>query len=324
MNFILSRRLKFYTKEIFKLFKFILLAFVIVVAVITVKYKPVYGVKLSGEQIGYVEDVDKFNQEITDNIKNYKTKNVCDVSIQEEPQYEFKFVSRTEETNESDILIAMQQDMIIKYKYFDICINNEKIDSVDTLEQAEAIVNELKEKDSEIQLQIIEQITENVEDIKTNTLEVAKENVFQKFNIIEEQKEEERKSTINGVRLAAIPVQGNITSRYGVSSRIRVSTHTGLDIGAVTGTPIKAVASGTVTCAAYSGAYGNLVRIDHGNGVETWYGHTSKMYVSQGQKVNVGDTIAAVGSTGNSTGPHLHFEIRVNGEHVNPQNYLNF
>ena len=139
MNFILSRRLKFYTKEIFKLFKFILLAFVIVVAVITVKYKPVYGVKLSGEQIGYVEDVDKFNQEITDNIKNYKTKNVCDVSIQEEPQYEFKFVSRTEETNESDILIAMQQDMIIKYKYFDICINNEKIDSVDTLEQAEAL-----------------------------------------------------------------------------------------------------------------------------------------------------------------------------------------
>jgi len=56
--------------------------------------------------------------------------------------------------------------------------------------------------------------------------------------------------------------------------------------------------------------------------VETWYGHTSKMYVKVGQKVQAGDVIAAVGSTGNSTGPHLHFEIRINGQHVNPQNYL--
>ena len=91
---------------------------------------------------------------------------------------------------------------------------------------------------------------------------------------------------------------------------------------APTGTAIKAVASGTVTCASYSGAYGNLVKVSHGNGVETWYGHTSKMYVSVGQSVSANDVIAAVGSTGNSTGPHLHFEIRINGSHVNPQKYL--
>ena len=132
----------------------------------------------------------------------------------------------------------------------------------------------------------------------------------------------EEKRTVNGIKLAVVPVQGSITSRYGVSSRIRVSTHTGLDIAATTGTPIKAVASGTVICAEYSGSYGNLVKIDHGNGVETWYGHTSKMYVTKGQKVEAGDVIAAVGSTGNSTGPHLHLEIRINGEHVDPQNYL--
>ena len=65
-----------------------------------------------------------------------------------------------------------------------------------------------------------------------------------------------------------------------------------------------------------------MVKISHGNGVETWYAHTSKMYVTVGQSVKAGDVIAAVGSTGNSTGPHLHLEIRVNGEHVNPQNYL--
>ena len=82
------------------------------------------------------------------------------------------------------------------------------------------------------------------------------------------------------------------------------------------------MAAGTVISAKYEGSYGNLVKIDHGNGVETWYAHTSKMYIKAGQKVESGDVIAAVGSTGNSTGPHLHLEIRINGEHVNPQKYL--
>ena len=127
---------------------------------------------------------------------------------------------------------------------------------------------------------------------------------------------------INGIKLAVTPIQGRITSRYGVSSRIRKSNHTGLDIAATKGTPIKVVATGTVISAKYDGSYGNLVEIDHGNGVETWYAHTSKMYVKAGQRVEAGDVIAAVGSTGNSTGPHLHLEIRVNGEHVNPQKYL--
>ena len=127
---------------------------------------------------------------------------------------------------------------------------------------------------------------------------------------------------INGIKVATLPVTGTISSRYGVSSKIRVSTHTGLDIAATTGTPIKVVADGTVTYAAYSGSYGYLVKVDHGKGVETWYAHTSKMYVKAGQEVKAGDVIAAVGNTGNSTGPHLHLEVRINGKHVNPQKYL--
>lgn len=128
--------------------------------------------------------------------------------------------------------------------------------------------------------------------------------------------------SINGIKLSVLPITGTISSRYGVSSSIRSSNHTGLDIAAPQGTAIKVVADGTVKCASYNGSYGNLVKIDHGNGIETWYGHTSKMYVTVGQKVVAGEVIAAVGSTGNSTGPHLHLEIRINGQHVNPQNYL--
>ncbi len=127
---------------------------------------------------------------------------------------------------------------------------------------------------------------------------------------------------INGIKIATQPISGIITSRYGVSSSIRSSNHTGLDIAAEAGTPIKVVADGIITSATYSGSYGNLVKVDHGNNVETWYAHTSKMYVTVGQQVKAGDIIAAVGSTGNSTGAHLHLEIRINGNHVNPQNYL--
>ena len=153
---------------------------------------------------------------------------------------------------------------------------------------------------------------------KTNTLEVAENNIKEKLNV----DSTEEITNINGIKIATLPLTGIISSRYGAVSSIRSSTHTGLDIAAVTGTAIKAVAAGIVTNAAYTGSYGNLVKIDHGNGVETWYGHTSKMYVKVGQNIQAGDTIAAVGTTGNSTGPHLHFEIRINGQHINPQNYI--
>ena len=121
------------------------------------------------------------------------------------------------------------------------------------------------------------------------------------------------------------PLSGIITSRFGGRKSpggIGSTNHKGLDIASKAGTTIKAAASGTVKFAGYKGSLGNLVIIDHGNGIQTYYGHSSKIYVKKGQQVNVGDKIAAVGSTGAATGPHLHFEIHINGKIVNPQNYL--
>jgi murein DD-endopeptidase MepM/ murein hydrolase activator NlpD len=118
------------------------------------------------------------------------------------------------------------------------------------------------------------------------------------------------------------PISGTITSRFGHVSSRRVSRHTGLDIAASTGTKIKAAAGGTVTFSGYKGSFGYMVVINHGDGVETYYAHCSKLYVKAGQQVNQGEVIAAVGNTGNSTGPHLHLEVRVNGVAYNPQNYV--
>jgi murein DD-endopeptidase MepM/ murein hydrolase activator NlpD len=98
--------------------------------------------------------------------------------------------------------------------------------------------------------------------------------------------------------------------------------HEGLDFTANTGTPIRAAADGIVTLAEVSGGYGNLLKIDHGAGLETRYGHTSKILVKTGERVLKGQVIALVGNTGRSTGPHLHYEIRLNGNALDPRQYL--
>lgn len=98
--------------------------------------------------------------------------------------------------------------------------------------------------------------------------------------------------------------------------------HNGVDFAAASGTPIYAAYKGTVVGAAYNSSMGNYVMINHGNGLYTIYMHASRLYVSSGQSVSAGDKIAAVGTTGRSTGNHLHFGVRLNGEYVNPWNYL--
>ena len=98
--------------------------------------------------------------------------------------------------------------------------------------------------------------------------------------------------------------------------------HGGIDLGVPTGTSVRAALPGTVTVAQYNSSYGYYVMIDHGNGLSTLYAHNSKLMVKVGQTVNTGDIISLSGSTGRSTGPHLHFEVRVNGERTNPRSYL--
>lgn len=117
------------------------------------------------------------------------------------------------------------------------------------------------------------------------------------------------------------PAAGPITSGFGMRHHPilrRTRMHNGVDIGAGHGSSITAAADGIVISASYSSGYGNNVIIDHGGGISTLYAHCSRMFVSGGQKVKRGQKIAAVGSTGLATGPHLHFEVRVNGKPVNP------
>lgn len=115
------------------------------------------------------------------------------------------------------------------------------------------------------------------------------------------------------------PVNGTFTSGFGPRwGRM----HEGIDIAVPTGTPVAAAASGTVISSGWGGGYGNLVVIDHGGGVATAYAHNTRLIVSSGQAVGQGSIIAYAGSTGNSTGPHVHFEVRINGQATDPLPYL--
>ena len=117
------------------------------------------------------------------------------------------------------------------------------------------------------------------------------------------------------------PAAGYVSSPYGLRFN-GTEFHQGIDIAADMGTPIVATADGVVTAAGWNGGYGNMVDVDHGGGIVTRYGHASALAVTVGQQVRRGEVIAYVGSTGRSTGPHVHYEVRVNGAPVNPAGYL--
>lgn len=134
----------------------------------------------------------------------------------------------------------------------------------------------------------------------------------------------ERQSLLNATPNIR-PAKGWITSRFGYRMNPftgKAALHAGLDVAAAPGSPVYAPADGVVIFASYDESYGKLVSIDHGYGVTTRFGHNSQIYVHVGQRVNKWDVIAAVGNTGRSTGPHLHYEVRINGTPVDPGNFI--
>lgn len=145
--------------------------------------------------------------------------------------------------------------------------------------------------------------------------------------LIQQRIAQQRGSSIalRGTGQMVYPTEGPITSGFGWRMHPILGYerfHSGIDFGVDYGTVIRAADSGRVIFAGWYGGYGNAVIIDHGNGLTTLYGHTSELYVSEGQAVQRGQAIAASGSTGLSTGPHLHFEVRRNGEPVDPMAFL--
>lgn len=324
MTYILRRKIIYNTR---KSFKFIVLLFLLLISVITLlafKFKPAYSVTIDGQSVGFTTDKVEIENKIKEEIMS-ENGNVAFVTINQSPDYKLELVNRTEDMNEEELINSLKENAEVTYKYYAVTFNGETKSYVNTLEEAEKLVAEIKEEHSgnlDLDIGIREYYTADVDDAKqiseNDDVTVAK----QQLESSVDEYIDKKSKTINDIYLAVTPVNGVITSRFAAIENVRYGAHTGLDIGAASGTPIHATADGVVTYASSMGTYGNLVRISHGNGVETYYAHCSRILVGIGQTVSAGDTIALVGSTGNSTGPHLHLEIRLNGTPINPQKYL--
>lgn len=319
-------------------FKFALLLIIgiaIISFLIFVVYKPMYSVTLDGEFLGYTSDKSELQTKISEYVKSGDSQNVAFVEIEKLPEYSMCLLKKGLTANDDEIFSHVISTGTPYYKYYAVLENGVEKCYVPTYTEADNIVNQLKEKESDNKDSVTYMVkydTTLSDFIDTDTA-VASLYVEPKRNSKTPSTTTTGRPTVvyknSSLGLAMIqqPVTGSITSRFGVSSRIRVSTHTGLDIAAASGTPVIPVAPGTVTYAGYKGSLGKLVIINHGKNdagqtIETYYAHNSRLNVNVGDVVNANSIISYVGSTGNSTGPHLHLEIRINGKAVNPQNYL--
>ena len=328
------KKLLIHTRRSIKLIILISLALLLILACIASFYKISYSVTINGEMVGYTDNKSKVQTEINDYIENGESENTAFVQVESLPEYKVCLLKRDVQASDEDIFNIIKSAGTTYYRYYSINENDEEKLYVANFTEAEDIINQLKEKNSKNMdnITISEKYETQMQDFPTeedavSNLYVQKPQVTVAKNKTTSVGSVNTATTIAGGQVSlgislARPVSGIISSRFGARSSIRSSAHTGLDIATSTGTPVLAAASGTVTFSGRKGSYGNLLVITHSNGVQTYYGHCSKLYVSAGTTVTQGQTVAAVGSTGNSTGPHLHFEVRVNGVAYNPQNYL--
>ena len=359
MKFIL-KGLKKNTKDIdLKPLGITLLSVLFLGTITLIKYKPVYTVTVSGDILGYVNEKSELDKELNEYI-NHREGTIALIDIANMPEYTFELVSRNTKTQEKKIYDTIKDTAVITYRTYGITVNGEQINEVDTEAEAETIIANLQsdlKEGVEFNLGIVEIFKTEQDSVSydsafetLNEMKLAKTQEYEaeQARLEAERLAAEEAARQEAARQAAINAQyqmaantssygaGNIsgislsnplrttpliTSRFGESGSRRY-VHTGVDLATSMGTPIYPIASGTVTFSGWQGSYGNMVIVDHGDGIQSWYAHCNTLNVSVGDGVTTDTCIATVGSTGNSTGPHLHLEIRVNGTAVNPQNYL--
>lgn len=333
------KKILIHTRRSLKLIVLISVALLVIFGIVASFYKISYSVNINGKMVGYTDNKSKLQSEINNYIENGENENTAFVQVDNLPEYNICLLKRDVDTDDDKIFNMIKSDGVTYYRYYAILENQEEKIYVSNFSDAETIVGQLKKKNSSNMenITISEKYETELKDMTTVEDAVAKLYSEPKKVMVASNKKASINKTSSGTVNTATnisstkvslgvslikPVSGIISSRFGARSSIRSSAHTGLDIATSTGTPVLAAASGTVTFSGWKGSYGYLLVVTHSNGVQTYYGHCSKLYVSAGQNVAQGQNIAAVGSTGNSTGPHLHFEIRVNGIAYNPQNYL--
>lgn len=306
-------------KSSIKLIILTLVAFTFIVT--SIKYfntKPnAYEVCLNGKKVAYVknkEDFNNINKQIKSSIEkrfNVKLKNNIDFN-------DIK-ASKDIYTSKKIIKDSIVNNNNIKVKGIELKIKNEKVGTLANEKEVLALKNKLKNNKN------LAEIEKKLDSKEVSTYIKNVDGMKEVFNNIEKSKttktivKEKRLSRGGFTTKFLRPSVGVISSGFG---RRWGRMHNGIDIASPKGTPIYAAENGKVIYSAWEKGYGKVIKIQHKNSVETIYGHCSKLIKTKGQNVKRGEKIAEIGSTGRSTGPHVHFEVRKNNKPVNPLIYL--
>jgi len=333
-----SNRTKYNAGIFGKIILATLVSLILIVAIILAAYKPVYSVSIDGEFKGYVSSRNKLEQDIEEYMQAGDSERVGYILLNQKPEYNFGLVKKDTPTKDEEILLAIKDTCDVYFRVFAINVNDEEACLASNLSDAQKIVDDINDAQSKYLKKATVVISEKYlkEYTPVENIELAVADIIAPLKTANDAAIKQKavydrtydtKTTVSQEVLKALlasnapqnfnyPLESYvITSRYGWR---RSGFHTGIDYAAPTGTPIYACADGVVTCAAWTGNYGYLIKVQHGGGVETYYAHCSKFNCEVGDNVKQGDLIGYVGSTGNSTGPHVHLEIRYNGSTVDP------
>lgn len=304
-------------------------------------YKPVQKVYVGDKFIGYFSSKQQFDeiyntlvtekQQISSNVKVY---------LDNDPVFVKSYI-RDSLLASQNVYTNLRAEIKTEYTIYQVAVDGENEMKFNTSDEANKYATELKDKVAKLNVEVK---TEKVADIgETTSIDVANNimnNIVDRNKPVETPKAEvtkkntttsKKSSNVNAYKAVSNSSNSNggiwptnsryITSRFGYRREFG-DFHTGTDIAGHSGDPIYAYKSGVVVYAGYDGSYGNIVKISHGNGMQTWYAHNSKILVSVGQQVSQGQTISLMGRTGFATGNHLHFEVRLNGVPVDSYYYI--
>lgn len=315
----------------------LVLIFSAVLVTVLNTYKPTVKAYIDGKFVGYFSSEQQFDEVYNDLVteKQNIDSNVK-VYLESEPTFETSYTR--------DFLIAKQNvytnlraEIKTEYTVYEVAVDGENKMKFDNKDEANKYAENLKSEVSKLNVEVKEEKVEDKGEITT----VERADSILKDIVDRNKPVETPKATVSNTT--------NTTSNYNVTTAATIgatsvpatgggvwptvnrrvnchymgySGHTGIDLGGAVGTAIYAYKSGTVTFAGWGSGYGLHIKIDHGNGMTTYYAHCSELFASVGQQVSEGQMIAKIGMTGYTTGPHLHFEVRLNGVPVNPYPYI--
>lgn len=317
-------------------FSFISLALIFSAVMFTLlnAYKPVVKAYINGEAIGYFASEQQFDevynqlvtekQNIDPNVKTY---------LESEPTFETSYVKNSL-LAEQNVYTNLRAKIKTEYTIYNVAVDGENKMTFSSKDEAEKYSENLKKEVSKLNVAINqEKVAELGEMTSIERADAILKDIVDRNKPVEVPKATVTKKkiytyTYNVPTIGATSVAATGSGVWpSVNRRVNChwmgyAGHTGTDIGGAIGTAIYAYRSGTVTFSGWGNGYGKYVVINHGDGMQTYYAHCSELLVSAGQTVSEGQMIAKIGMTGYTTGPHLHFEIRINGVPVNAYPYI--